>query len=1465
MQTGWRLERTYLAGAGYRESRLEGLTIDWSDPFEPTGHAALWADNGTGKTTITALRFALYQPHPREFIRGESHRSLAKLISSGDVCHVVEQATRLVDGELQRVVTGMVAQWPDGGSQDLDNPSKLDRTFYGWVTGDDGPVIADLPFRTASGRWTTGPRFVGAVRELLPDGGVLPPYEPADHQTRWRQWLMAAGIDLEQIHFQAMMNASEGGVDKVMRFVDSDDFVRWLVGAITPSATVEQIARSIGALRENAAARPSWTDEMTFWEHLIEPLLRTAIQYEQVETCQRAVAAAQADGAIVVADADATIVRLEEEQEQARQRHADHERQRRDTTSRLRRAQAHRLRMRLRAAGLRAEAAAEVAAMRERECAEAALRLAAWRIVGDVQRVREQTALLAGLEERLEAAERESTELRQAEAKHRRDLARLLTHRRDQATAALKQAKGEHASQDRAVAGLKQRMQDAIAAAAVAETRHSQVGEQISAAEQVIEQAVTAGLLLEGADPAEFDRSLAARMTTARKEHDEASGELRTIEPLITGEQEAIDAARARAKIARDDVGDAERRLRDLTRRVETIVQDERFLDIAGDPVIDVWRSRAHLIETFEAVAERSATDAVKAREDVKAARRTVESVGADGLLPPAVLVEDVVRSCLAEEVPAWPGWRWLADTLTADAAEAFARARPDIASGVVVAHPDLVDKAAEQAAQVMPETGSGVALWIGAVLDERAALTSPRGEDAPDATRAYVLLPPAGAFDREAAAAMVDSAAAALTEASDRLSTATHQGDDARNVLAVLRGLWANYPSDPRGELAQAVEKARQRVGEAEQATLEATERLQSLNRRRSGLIEQRDAAQRVLDDTSETRRLLAPAITASESLTEARSKLPDLRRVMGETKGRKVALDKDLGEAEQQLAALAIALLELQRRADDAAEVLRRDQLTPVTDGPLPSDEEAVARARLRAVEQALDEAAVDPVLRDEVRRVRTRRADLEAKLNLDPQSRALAERLADEDGARHPVALQQSLLGAEREEAVARAAVGKAQSDAETAASEFQRWADDTSDKSSPDVEGYPPIEQVANPDAADRFAEELNDLAGELLVAQRTQGDLAEAAKQVAARAEDAAKLVRTAAQTLRHLTDPALSGTPADIDAMVARSGDVAHRLRETAAALGRSDEDLRATVGEVRSWVSGTQARRVEDRADSHLIDLIHRLRGDGEIAASAEGIAEQLEQRVTSLRDDLQRHDRDVQICATMLHIQAATAVQRLRAYQNQSRLPKGLGDWSDQKFVVVEHEPIPDDDSVAVDRVSRVVHELLAPGAGKADAQVLLFAATRALVDAPFRVRILKPHTDLSLDRVDVTELKNFSGGQRVTAGVLLYATMTRVRASGEATSTGWLWLDNPFGQASADQFVRTMRRAADRLGLQLLFTAAPKDMGALSMFDRTITLARRSRPSSGEKVVIVDDKTRELADLTLIQRDVNAVLGE
>ncbi|MCI4142260.1 hypothetical protein [Streptomyces sp. MMS20-AI2-20] len=1461
MQTGWRLERTYLAGAGFPESRLEGLSINWSDPFEPTGHAALWADNGTGKTTITALRFGLYLPHARDFIRGESDRSLAKLVRSGDVCHVVEQATRVVGGELQRIVMGMVADWADGGTQDLDNPRKLQRDFYGWVTYGSGPTIEDLPFRTSVSRRATHTQFVEAVRGMLPTGGALPPHRPSDHQRAWGDWLAAAGVDVEQLRFQSDMNASEGGVDHVMRFPDSDACVRWLIGATTPTTTVEQIGKSIEVLRANAAARPQWSDELALWESLTEPLLRLAIAHDQVATHRRAVATAEANAAAVVADSEATLAELAAEEASAGEKHEEHERLRRESAATARRAQAHRLRMRLKAAELRANAAAALADKRRADRDLAVRELAAWRLVQGVLDANTAKTQLAGLTARFGAAEKHTADLRKEEQQHLHALARLLTDHRERAAADLRAAEKQRDQALTILATAQVQQQKAVAAHATAAEQVRHVGDQITESERILSEAVTAGLLREGADPAAVEAEWARKAASALREREAAGEALRSVDKQADAQRRAMAKAQNAVVTARHDVESAERQLRHVIDRVRALEDDERVRDAVGDSGIELWTARTALTDALSQRAETADGDAAEARAAATEARRTLDAVGADGLLPASALVEKAVRRCQDADVPAWPGWRWLADTMTSQAALSFATARPDIAAGVVVSHPDHFPRALDAIGDLDTDT----AVWVGAVLDPEAAV-SPSAADHTDGTLARVLLPHPGTYDREAARDMLATAENALTSATLRLQEAGQRATDARSALAALNQLWNDFPADPRTALQEKIRSAQERLEAArsdEQAAVDALQDLALLKHEHEAA---RDAAQEVIDRATDMRRLLIPVMSAADALSSAREKLPGLRTAEAEHRRR---VDQ-LGEEIPDLAAAVERARDLvrihTRRRDDAANDLRSAGLSATTDGPVPTDDAPTIRARLQSVTSALEDSAVDPELRQRIIDTRQHLADLDAKLDADIDLRRLAERFADADDARHPIALGTATRHAEDREAEAREEYAKAWQAAETARREHQRQAEDRADRSSPDIEGFPSADLVAEADEAEGFADRLDELAGQALLIQRSEEQLARNAESAATAARQSAQLVEASVGALRYLADPALTGRRADdITALTTRIAEVSERVRESRKHLADSEHARQKEASTVRAHANSPQARKVEAAEDTRVIDLISRLRGDEQLPAEAERIAGELEQRAVSLRDDLDRHDRDVHTCAVMLHVQASRALDRLRAYQNQSRLPDGLGEWSQRRFVVIEHEKVPADESVAIDRVTRVVHSLLTPGAGRSDAQSLLFAAARALVDAPFRVRLLKPHIDLSLDRVDVAELKNFSGGQRVTAGVLLYATMTKVRALSDTTSVGWLWLDNPFGQASADQFVRTMRRAADQLGLQLLFTAAPKDKGALSMFDRTIMLGRRSRPSSGEKVVVVDDGSRELVDLVLVQRDVRAVLGE
>lgn len=1253
------------------------------------------------------------------------------------------------------------------------------------------------------------------------------------------------------------MNASEGGVDKVMRFTDSDDFVRWLIGATVPTSTVEQITHSINKLREHAAARPHWQNELDLWNRVVDPLLDLAVAHEQVAARRAELRTAQVNATAMLADADATIAALGTEQEAASERYDRHDQMRRDASATLRRAQAHRLRIQLRAAELRVEDAERESGERRIEHNEAKRNHAAWRLVGDVLAAAKTASELAGLEERRDAAEKETAQLRQELSRRRHALARVLTARRDAAESALREARDlcEHTEDE--CSDVEGQLQSKLSEQATAAEQLRRLEEDVENAEQVIADAVTSGTLDEGADPAELDGTLAKNIINATAERKVAVKTLRDIATEVSATEQARATAHSRASINREAGRIAERELRSVRSRIDALISDERLLDVAGDVSTGLWSERTALQDALRRRAESADTDKAQARRDVDAAERMIASIDDQGLLPPLPLVEDAVSRCVQAEIPAWSGWRWLADTMPGDQAAAFAEKRPDIASGVIVSHPAHLDRAVEEISDLHLDA----ALWVGAVTDpEAAAARSDSG------TTAHVLVPPPGMFDRFAAAQLIAAANEDRDEALQRLGIADGHGRDARAVLAALEQLWLDLPEDPRQDLEGRITSAGERVAQADTDEQKARDKLSELDQRRVHWEQRRSSAQEVVDAATERRRLLVPVIAADVTIQAARNRLPGLRETVTTLNSRIGTLRDRLPKLRTKVEDVRKAVETRARARDDARDELRSASLSPTREGPVPTEDAEAIRARIDGVRHALDDASVDPALGEEIDRLQRMISDIEATLDADAELRDMAKELAATDGARHHVALTESIRAAGERESTAGHTNAVAEAAAKSLRQEYQRRVDDRTDRSSPDVDGYPPAATMTSADDADRYADRLDHLADELNEKQRTEGKRAADAKEEARQKEVATRLVTTSAKQLRHLASTELSGRHVDdVDELIERLDEYAERVRVTQLALNEANQNQQRMCDVIRGNANGTSARKVEDRQDPRIVDLIHRLRADRELPVDAERLAEQLEQRVATLQDDLNQYEERVRTCAKMLHVQAATALEKLRHYQNQSLLPEGLGDWSLRKFVVIDHEKIPADESVALDRVARIVNGQLSSGVDRSDATQMLSAAAHALVDAPFRVRLLKPHTDMSLDRVDVSELKNFSGGQRVTAGVLLYATMAKVRAAGDATSIGWLWLDNPFGQASADQFVRTMRRAADKLGLQLVFTAAPQDKGALSMFDRITALAKRSRPSSGEKVVLVDTGTQEIADLTLVQEDVLAVLGE
>jgi hypothetical protein len=239
------------------------------------------------------------------------------------------------------------------------------------------------------------------------------------------------------------------------------------------------------------------------------------------------------------------------------------------------------------------------------------------------------------------------------------------------------------------------------------------------------------------------------------------------------------------------------------------------------------------------------------------------------------------------------------------------------------------------------------------------------------------------------------------------------------------------------------------------------------------------------------------------------------------------------------------------------------------------------------------------------------------------------------------------------------------------------------------------------------------------------------------------------------------------------------------------------------------------------------------------------------LKPRLRVLTDELAHIERHRAAIITRLGGMVAYALGRLRSAQKASRLPEELGDWSGLEFLRIAFtQP---DEAVLAERIGQVVDEASGAGSGKRDGLSLLLAGVRAaLRPKGVRVDMLKPDAVLRDERVRVCEIGDvFSGGQLLTAAIILYCTMASLRASerGQARRqhAGVLFLDNPIGRASAGYLLELQLAVADKLQVQLVYTTGLFDTTALSVFPLIVRLRNDADLRAGMKYLSVDSAMR------------------
>jgi hypothetical protein len=1429
-----RLRRIRMDGVGPTGARFDPVTIDLTDRTGAGSRVALiHLENGGGKSVLLKLVFATVLPGRRYTIGGAK---LGDFVLGDDTSHIALE-WGLDDGRGGEVllVTGTVLEWRSRTrSADQSNLRQW------WYAFRPIPGVLDLellPTRVAGRRPSRA-----AFRDRLIDAWhASPALELADQDSpeRWRDWLLNhTPLDPELFAYQRAMNADESDAEELFSSIRSGDgFVRMLLQAVADPVEMHSFGDTLGTFAAQLARREGLERERAFAVDAVGALRPLAEAHAAVIQAAEAVAAARRDRwalqaklAVEVARAggEAKRLRLAAEADETAAKHLD------ERANQLI-AQGQELRRR-EAEYLFADANIALAVAKlDAETAEGTAQ--AWKVLDTV--INEVTAASdrVRLQRELEEADQKDAPLRAA---------------RDQAAGAL--------------AG---RLDTEMTAAALDATRldalAKQADETRSAADELRRQTEAEASQLRADAKANDGRSAeadAARASLVTKkvlgtDEDAAAGEERWTVTAVEAETDLAErnARRAETKgtlavLTEEDkahaatileatpkLTDAEREHRRLSGLAADLAGADRLAAVLGEAGVDLWARGADLDAALsEAVtaAEAELRDlAIGSRADQLA----LQVLGEGGLLPPSDDVTKVWDVLTASRIPATSGWRWLAERDDPEERARLLAAQPALAGGVVITDPTRVEDAREAVTAAGLDLRSVVAVGTSGELD----IPGPSAVWAAPVHR--------GLYDEEWARderTRIEQRLAVGDETQERLEV---QASADRSLKERLRQLFDQCPAGHLDALAATAAGLRGRLEIA-------TARMEEISAETENLRGEDETLQRLAVSLAERVRTATGNASRCEEQARRDRQAVQWRADAADWRIQAQALDSRAGDAARAAEAARAAgetargeAAERRRIVDGHRE--ERGGLPVVApaadvDSTVPT---AVLRRSFQAATARLENESAGKTLAGELSVAEAREADAVKQLKLEPpvvvaQARTLlADPAAGNSGSRRESQLrtagEATRLSGVATEAAGNVKVAQAELDARQPRGRL-RWIDLPAD--------LEPADGAQAAELARQLGEEQRKVAEDVRERRLRAGSATRAAETATSRAQ-----VLSAHQRTLDVDDVPVDtagvvpfdGSLEEAERLVAEQT-AAHRrttaVEETAAnGLAEAVEDVRR-VGRSYSGIGGHQTALAEEPSAT----LATRA---AELARGLDAIRESIDAELAEVH---KHREGLIERLSTLVE----QRLKLLKLAQRTSTVPERLGDWSGKPFLTIGFQT-PDDATLA-QRMGAAIDE--AVRAIKRDPTAIVLDAVRTAVvrrtsdgEHAFTVSIMKPNAAMFDTTVGVERLSTeFSGGQRLTAAVLLYCTMAALRAhvrgQEQPADPGVLFLDNPIGKANADYLLDLQIAVAERRGVQLVYTTGISDPEVQASFDTIARLRNDADLRRHMNYIIVDDGIAE-----------------
>ncbi|MFC9434459.1 hypothetical protein [Nocardia sp. NPDC057030] len=1436
----------YLDSIGVAENRFTDLMVDFTDTSGEPTDTIVWLRNGAGKTTMLSLLLALILPSRTDFLATRTkNRTLEDLVLAGDTAHVVAE---WVSPEGELLLTGAVYEW-DGRSRPHDyngrGKEKLRRSWW-CVHPDpvvDGATLDTLPFTLRSGGAYDRERFCAHVRNLTADG--INTVVASTYIHEWHTALRERRFDPDLFRYFAEVNSAEGGMDGLFNDIDSPGrFVRYLLRFVGDQQRVAPVRDLLADTAVEIAKRPIYTAQLRFCTDAVPKVAAFGEAHGQW-------LAATGRRNEVILRAAALKRALLETAAQAQQRSAiaaDRaellEGQLREVRAKIDSARNQRNEYLYNITEFDFADAEEAAKAAKAAAEEAEREVGAWAAVEQYAQLEQRKAERDAQASTLKTAAEGAFPLVERCNGAKQVLAAAIQIAIDKIGADIAELESvkESAAVERDTA---EELRDrAVNVLAGLDAESERLRVQLTQFDDECQQMVTEGILNPDERLGDAENRLLTAQSTARTNRDQLHSQRDELAPQIESARTRNETARTELSTTRQKSDRLVSELHRLTTRAADLADNARLRLLLQTDTVDLGASSDDAVTQLTKAIAGDEKELVGLGEERARGERAIHSLTDFGLLPPRLGVETAIKALADQEITAVSGWRYLAEHIDRSEHERYLAEMPEVLDGVIV-YGDSNHVAA--AAHAIADADELIVIVSATTFADRYVPKT-------------VVGPAAAQHDKAAGEAEMRQRTNHREVLQQQVETLTARRDADLASRSAISAWCDDLPPDGLGGLRSRVESAAAELGDAESEERLAADALSAVQNEAKQIEQQISALSEQLARLDGVLpRVRRAAVVEREQMAPSRIRLAAIPRDSDRartTKEKEAERQKvAAGRVEQLGTDIRLAT---RLRNDLRAELEGLPEPTPICDLTIEA-----ARTKLAVFEKQLREQFPESSLRQAVLTAEEEVTRAASAWNTnDDQTRCRAIELAATTAAADSAA---------RSDARSRAAHvhTRAQSDLGVA---NERWRIARDRRAKAETERPRGIITADNPKNRDHATLLADAQADEMAVREserhRVDGDRKSALAE-AGLAENRGQMLNDQAALLRDIEAASASSTfvPDDNAEVRQRTRVMLDALSSASAVLNAAERARRERADELSRWAGTDEFAAVaEDEHGSAVRQLRDMFWDKGHLDRVADRIPEltdALEMRKSAIVQQLaqvEQHKDNVVVRMIDLVDDALSVLTRAATL---SELPAGIGPWEHKRFLIVEARSRPSREQIGL-RVGELIDAMVQARRIEADPAELLWRATEVAVPDGFRATILKPAPDQPTARIPVEEMRKWSGGENLTASLVLFCVLARLRAerrTGDRTGTagGVLPLDNPVGKANYLPFLDLQRRVARACGVQLVFWTGLGDLGAVTTFPRIAALHKRpSATRPGRAYVLPDASNTQVLDIVSAVRN-------